>query len=169
MQSIAQIKPRCTMMRKVFNFSAGPAMLPEAVLLKAQAEMLDWHGLGMSIMELGHRGAEFASVAAQAEADLRELMSIPKHYQVLFLAGGATTQFAMVPLNFFGEKNTADYLDTGVWSKKAIAEARRYGNVNVAAHTEHMQHLAYIPHQNQWSLTKEAAYVHYTPMKPSMD
>lgn len=162
MPTTKQEKTRCNM-RKVFNFSAGPAMLPEEVLLQAQAEMLDWHGLGMSIMELGHRGSEFISVAEQAEADLRELMSIPKHYHVLFLAGGATTQFAMVPLNFFGEKNTADYLDTGVWSKKAIAEASRYGTVNVAAHTMHTNHLAYIPHQDQWSLTENAAYVHYTP------
>src|SRR5579872_2518039 len=90
-------------MRKVFNFAAGPAMLPEEVLLQAQAEMLDWHGTGMSIMELGHRGAEFKVVAEQAEADLRELMAIPKNYHVLFLAGGATIQFAMVPLNLFGD------------------------------------------------------------------
>src|SRR5476649_2377708 len=108
-------------MRNVFNFSAGPAMLPEEVLLQAQAEMLDWHGTGMSMMELGHRGTEFNSVAQKAEEDLRELMAIPKNYLVLFLAGGATTQFAMVPLNLFGEKNSADYVDTGVWSKKAIA------------------------------------------------
>lgn len=149
-------------MRKVFNFSAGPAMLPEEVLLKAQAEMLDWHGTGMSIMELSHRGPEFKEVAEKAEADLRELMSIPDHYQILFVAGGATTQFAMVPLNLLGDKGTADYIDTGVWSKKAIAEASRYGTVNVAAHTEHQHHLAYIPPQDRWSLNEKAAYVHYT-------
>lgn len=151
------------MMRRVYNFSAGPAMLPEEVLRQAQTEMLDWHGTGMSIMELGHRGPEFKEVAEQAEADLRELMSIPKNYQVFFLAGGATTQFAMVPLNLFGEKRKADYIDTGVWSKKAIAEAARYGTANVAAHTEHKEHLAFIPHQDHWALDPNAAYVHYTP------
>jgi phosphoserine aminotransferase len=150
-------------MRKVFNFSAGPAMLPEEVLLQAQAEMLDWHGTGMSIMELGHRGPEFQGVAEQAEADLRELMSIPRHYHVFFLAGGASIQFAMVPLNLFGEKKTADYVDTGIWSKKAIAEASRYGIVNIAAHTAHKDHLAYIPPQHEWKLSKDAAYLHYTP------
>ncbi|TAK78794.1 MAG: 3-phosphoserine/phosphohydroxythreonine transaminase [Gammaproteobacteria bacterium] len=150
-------------MRKVYNFNAGPAMVPEEVLKQAQAEMLDWQGTGMSIMELGHRGHEFKEVAEQAEADLRELMEIPKNYHVLFLAGGATTQFAMVPLNLFGEKKVADYIETGVWSKKAVAEAKRYGTVNIAAHTEHRNHLAYVPTQEHWSLTKEAAYVHYTP------
>lgn len=150
-------------MRKIFNFNAGPAMLPEEILLQAQKEMLDWQGTGMSIMELGHRGQEFKKVAEQAEADLRELMNIPSHYQVLFLAGGATTQFAMVPLNLFGEKNTADYIDTGVWSKKAIEEARRYGEVNIAARTQHLDNLAYIPGQEDWSVTKNAAYLHYTP------
>jgi phosphoserine aminotransferase len=150
-------------MRKVFNFSAGPAMLPEEVLLQAQAEMLDWNGTGMSIMELGHRGPEFKIVAEQAEADIRELMSIPRNYHVLFLAGGATVQFAMVPLNLFGEKTTADYVDTGVWSKKAIAEASRYGSVNIAARTEHQSHLAFIPQQEHWTLNPNAAYLHYTP------
>lgn len=151
-------------MRKVFNFSAGPAMLPEEVLLKAQAEMLDWRQTGMSIMELGHRGPEFKEVAEQAEADLRELMAIPKNYHVLFLPGGASTQFAMVPLNLFSnEKTTADYIDTGVWSKKAIDEAKRYGAVNIAAHTAHKEHLAYIPTQESWTLNNHAAYVHYTP------
>lgn len=150
-------------MRKVYNFSAGPAMLPEEVLLKAQAEMLDWHGSGMSIMELGHRGAEFQELAAQSEADLRELMSIPNNYHVLFLTGGASAQFAMVPVNLFGEKTTADYIDTGIWSKKAIAEASRYGRINVAAQTMYSEGLAYIPHQDSWQLNDEAAYVHYTP------
>ncbi len=150
-------------MRQVFNFSAGPAILPEEVLSQAQAEMLDWHGTGMSISELGHRGPEFKLVAEQAEADLRELMSIPKNYQVLFLAGGGSTQFAMVPINLFGANNTADYIDTGVWSKKAIEEAARYGTVNIAAHTEHKDHLAYIPAQDTWSINENAAYLHYTP------
>jgi len=150
-------------MRKVYNFNAGPAMLPEEVLLQAQAEMLDWHGTGMSIMEIGHRGEEFKQVAEQAEADIRELMSIPKNYQVFFLPGGATAQFAMVPLNLFGDKKTADYIDTGIWSKKAAAEAGRYGKVNIAAQAEQRDNLAFIPHQDKWNLSKDAAYVHYTP------
>lgn len=150
-------------MRKVFNFNAGPAMLPEEVLLTAQREMLDWHGTGCSIMELGHRGPEFQQVAEQTEANLRELMTIPNHYHVLFLAGGASTQFAMVPLNLYGDKKRADYIDTGVWSKKAIAEANRYGTVNIAATTVQKDNLLYIPHQSEWALTPDAAYVHYTP------
>lgn len=150
-------------MRKVINFSAGPGQLPEEVLLQAQAEMLDWHGTGMSIMEIGHRGPEFKEVAEQAEADLRELMSIPKNYHVMFIPGGASAQFAMVPLNLMSEKLKADYIDTGIWSKKAIDEAKRYGEVNVAAYLEHRDHLAYIPHQDHWKLSRDAAYVHYTP------
>ena len=150
-------------MRKVINFNAGPAMLPEEVLLTAQAEMLDWHGTGMSIMEIGHRDPEFKSIADQTEADLRELMSIPKNYHVMFIPGGATAQFAMVPINLLGTKLKADYVDTGIWSKKAIDEAKRYGNVNIAAYLEHRNHLAYIPHQEHWKLSPDAAYVHYTP------
>ncbi len=150
-------------MKRVFNFSAGPAMLPEEVLLKAQAEMLDWRGMGMSIMELGHRGPEFKEVAEQAEADLRELMSIPDHYHVLFLPGGASTQFSMVPLNLMVDKKTADYIDTGIWSKKAIDEAKQYGHVNIAAHAEISHSQLHVPPEKHWSLNPEAAYVHYTP------
>jgi phosphoserine aminotransferase len=150
-------------MRKVYNFSAGPAMLPEEVLLQAQAEMLDWRGTGMSIMELGHRGPEFKIIAEQAEADLRELMAIPKNYHVLFLAGGATTQFAMVPINLFDGKKSADYVDTGIWSKKAIEEAARYGSVNVVTKTAKKEGVLSIPPQSEWSLNPEAAYLHYTP------
>jgi phosphoserine aminotransferase len=150
-------------MRKVYNFSAGPSMLPEEVLLTAQAEMLDWHGTGMSIMELGHRGPEFKVVAEQAEADIRELMSIPKNYHVLFLPGGATAQFAMVPINLMGANKKADYIDTGIWSKKAIDEAKRYGEVNIAAKSSSENGLINIPHQDKWSLNPDAAYVHYTP------
>ncbi|OGT37501.1 MAG: phosphoserine transaminase [Gammaproteobacteria bacterium RIFCSPHIGHO2_12_FULL_37_14] len=150
-------------MRKVYNFSAGPAILPEEVLLQAQAEMLDWHATGMSIMELGHRGAEFKIVAEQAEADLRELMAIPKNYHVLFLTGGATAQFAMIPMNLLHKNKQADYVDTGIWSKKAIEEAKRYGEINIVATLEHKDHLAYIPHQNVWKLNENAAYLHYTP------
>lgn len=150
-------------MRQVFNFSAGPGMLPEAVMRQAQEEFLDWHGTGMSIMELGHRGAEFQRVAEQAELDLRDLMHIPKNYHVLFLTGGATAQFAMVPLNLMSERTKADYIDTGIWSKKAIDEAKRYGEVNVAASAFAKDNLMAIPHQDAWHLQADADYVHYTP------
>lgn len=149
-------------MKRVFNFSAGPAMLPEEVLLQAQAEMLDWNDTGMSIMELGHRGPEFKEVAERAEADLRELMSIPKNYQVLFIAGGASTQFAMVPLNLMGQNKIADYVDTGIWSKKAIDEAKRYGQVNVVARAEIFHSQIHVPLDKNWHLNPDASYVHYT-------
>ncbi len=160
---ISQFIEKVSTMRKVFNFNAGPAMLPEEVLRQAQNEMLDWHGTGMSIMELGHRGPEFQEMAAQSEADLRELMSIPKNYHVFFLPGGATAQFAMIPLNLLGNKTAADYVDTGIWSRKAIDEATRYATVNVAAQIEKRDHLSFIPHQDQWKLNEGAAYLHYTP------
>ncbi len=151
-------------MRKVWNFNAGPAMLPEDVLLQAQKEMLDWHATGMSIMELGHRGPEFKIVAESAEADLRELMNIPENYHVLFLPGGASAQFAMVPINLFDEKKRkADYIDTGIWSKKAIAEAQRYGSIHIAASLNMTNNLLGVPSQETWSLTPDAKYVHYTP------
>lgn len=151
-------------MKRVFNFSAGPAMLPEEVLRQAQAEMLDWHNSGMSVMEISHRSPEFVDLTKQIEIDLRELMEIPANYQVLFVAGGASTQFAMVPMNMFGAGNKkADYLDTGVWSRKAIAEAKRYGEINIAAKIGYHDQLAFIPPQPEWHLTKDAAYVHYTP------
>lgn len=150
-------------MRKVFNFNPGPAMLPEDVLLQAQEEMLDWHGTGMSVMEIGHRGEHFQKLADQSEADFRELMNIPKEYHVLFLSGGASTQFAMVPINLFTSKKNADYIDTGIWSKKALAEAKRYGTVNIAAHMESVNGLHHIPPQTKWNLNPDADYVHYTP------
>ncbi|MHB1948436.1 MAG: 3-phosphoserine/phosphohydroxythreonine transaminase [Gammaproteobacteria bacterium] len=150
-------------MRKVYNFSAGPGMLPEEVMLQAQAEMLDWHGTGMSIMELGHRGPEFKIVAEQAEADLRELMDIPNNYHVLFLPGGASAQFAMIPINLLAANSQADYIDTGIWSKKALDEAKRYGKINLAAKLEIHNDLLQIPAQEKWHLNPEAAYVHYTP------
>ena len=123
-------------MSRVYNFSAGPAMLPEAVLNKAREEMLDWQGTGMSVMEMSHRGKEFMSIAAQAESDLRELMGISDDYAVLFMQGGASTQFASVPMNLLQGKKSADYINTGAWSKKAIAEAKQYCEVNVAASSE---------------------------------
>jgi len=149
-------------MSRCFNFSAGPAMLPSEVLEKAQQEMLDWNGSGMSVMEMSHRGKEFMSIAEKAEADLRELMSIPDDYAVLFLQGGASAQFAMVPLNLLRGKTKADYINTGAWSKKAIAEAKHYCDVNVAASSE-AEKFTTIPAFDSWKLDKDAAYLHYTP------
>jgi phosphoserine aminotransferase len=149
-------------MGRVFNFSAGPAMLPEPVLRQAREEMLDWNGSGMCVAEMSHRGKEFVSIAEQAEADLRELLDIPDDYRVLFLQGGASSQFAMVPLNLLRGVGTADYLNTGSWSKKAIAEARRFATVNVAATTEESR-FTRAPAQDELRLSPDAAYVHYTP------
>ncbi|WP_316364960.1 3-phosphoserine/phosphohydroxythreonine transaminase [Candidatus Thiodiazotropha sp. CDECU1] len=149
-------------MSRVFNFSAGPAMLPEEVLQQAMVEMLDWQGTGMSVMEMSHRGKEFMSIAEQAESDLRELLQIPESYKVMFLQGGASSQFAMVPMNLTREKSKADYINTGSWSKKAIAEAKRYATVNLAATTEETKFTT-TPSQSELSLDPDAAYVHYTP------
>jgi phosphoserine aminotransferase len=149
-------------MARVYNFSAGPAMLPEAVLAQARDEMLDWRGSGMCVAEMSHRGKEFMSIAAEAEADLRELLAIPANYKVLFLQGGASLQFAMIPMNLLRGAEGADYINTGSWSKKAIAEARRYGNVNVAASTESTK-FTRAPAQDELNLSADAAYVHYTP------
>jgi len=149
-------------MARTFNFSAGPAMLPAAVIERAQQEMLDWHGSGMSVMEMSHRGKEYMSIAATAEQDLREVMGIPDHYKVLFLQGGASAQFAMIPLNLLGDKDNADYLNTGMWSKKAIAEAKRYCKVNIAADTSGNSFTT-VPTQAELNLNPGAAYVHYTP------
>ena len=146
----------------IYNFSAGPAVLPKDVLQQVQAELVDWHGSGMSVMEMSHRGKEFMGIAAEAEADLRELMGIPANYKVLFLQGGASSQFAMVPMNLLRGKAGADYLNTGEWSKKAIKEAKKYGAVNVVASSED-KNFSYAPTQDQWKLDPNAAYVHYTP------
>ena len=147
-------------MTTIYNFAAGPAVLPQAVLQQVQAELLDWHGAGMSVMEMSHRGKEFMSIAAEAEADLRELMGIPANYKVLFLQGGGSAQFAMAPMNLLRGKKTADYLNTGEWSKKAIAEAKKYCEVNVVA-TSADKNFSYAPSQDQWKLNPDAAYVHY--------
>ncbi|MGA7799694.1 MAG: 3-phosphoserine/phosphohydroxythreonine transaminase [Gammaproteobacteria bacterium] len=149
-------------MARVYNFSAGPAMLPQEVLEQARDEMLDWQGSGMSVMEMSHRGKEFMSIAEQAEADLRELMAIPADYKVLFLQGGASSQFAMVPINLLRGAAQADYVNTGAWSKKAIAEAKRFAKVNVAASSE-ADKFSTIPAREGWQLSAESAYVHYTP------
>lgn len=149
-------------MSLIYNFSAGPAMLPGEVIEKAAAEMEEWHDSGMSVMEMSHRGKEFMSIAEKAETDLRELMDIPGNYKVLFLQGGASSQFAMIPMNLLKDKKSADYINTGAWSKKAIAEAGRYCNVNVAATSEKSKFTT-APQRTEWSLNPDAAYVHYTP------
>ena len=149
-------------MSRVFNFSAGPAMLPQAVLEKAQAEMLDWQGTGMSVMEMSHRGKDYMSIAEKAMTDLRDVMAVPETHEVLFLQGGASSQFAMVPMNLLRGKKTADYINTGAWSKKAIAEAKRYCDVNIAATTED-NNFSSAPGQDELNLNPDAAYVHYTP------
>ncbi len=149
-------------MTRCYNFCAGPAALPQAVLEKARDEMLDWHGAGLSIMEMSHRSPEVVGVAERAEADLRQLMGISDDYAVLFLQGGASTQFAAVPLNLAGSDGVADYVNTGQWSKKAIAEARRFTKVNVAASAEDTN-FSTIPSRDSWQLSQDASYLHYTP------
>lgn len=149
-------------MTRVFNFSAGPAVLPEEVLQQAKDELLDWHGSGMSVMEMSHRGKEFIAIAEKAEANLRELMNIPANYKVLFLQGGATAQFAMVPMNLLRGKKSADYVNTGEWSKKAIKEAKKFCSVNVAA-TSESTNFSTVPPQKEWKLDPDTAFLHYTP------
>ena len=148
-------------MARVFNFSAGPAVLPEAVLKQAAAEMLDFGGTGTSVMEMSHRGKAFIDIHARAEADLRVLLAIPKNYTVLFMQGGAAGQFGIIPMNILGDKTSADYVNTGQWSKKAISEAKKFCKVNVAASSED-QNYSYAPPQSAWKLDANAAYVHYT-------
>ncbi|MCW8955370.1 MAG: 3-phosphoserine/phosphohydroxythreonine transaminase [Gammaproteobacteria bacterium] len=149
-------------MSRVYNFSAGPAILPEEVLKQAQEEMLDWQGTGMSVMEMSHRGKAYMSIAEKAEADLRDIMAIPDNYKVLFLQGGASSQFSMVPINLLNGNNKADYVLTGQWSKKAIAEAKRFCNVNVVSSTEDSKFTT-VADQSGWSTDSDAAYLHYTP------
>jgi phosphoserine aminotransferase len=144
---------------RVFNFSAGPAVLPEAVLRQAAAEMMDWHGSGMSVMEMSHRGKEFVGIAAKAESDLRTLLSIPASYKVLFLQGGAIAENALVPMNLLAGRTAADYVNTGEWSKKSIKEAKKYCTVNIAASAED-QNFSYVPAREIWKLDPSAAYVH---------
>jgi phosphoserine aminotransferase len=145
-------------MSRIFNFSAGPAVLPEEVLARAGDEMLDWRGSGMCVMEMSHRGKEFMSIAAEAEKDLRELLAIPANYKVLLLQGGATLQFAQIPLNLLAGKTRADYVVTGEWSKKAVKEAQAYCDVHIAASSED-KGFTYAP--VQWNVRPDTAYVHY--------
>ncbi|MGZ5597071.1 MAG: 3-phosphoserine/phosphohydroxythreonine transaminase [Usitatibacter sp.] len=143
----------------MFNFGAGPATMPVEVLEKAKWELVNWHEAGMSVMEVSHRGAEFMRIAAEAEADLRTLLAIPKNYKVLFLQGGATMHFSAVPMNLLRGGKKADYLDTGEWAKKAMAEAKKYCEVNVIASAED-RNFTYVPKQSAWKRSKDAAYVH---------
>jgi phosphoserine aminotransferase len=145
-------------MARIFNFSAGPAVLPEEVLARAGDEMLDWHGTGMCVMEMSHRGKEFMSIAAEAEKDLRELLAVPQNYKVLFLQGGATLQFAQIPMNLLAGRGKADYVVTGEWSKKAVKEAQAYCDVHIAASSED-KGFAYAP--KNWNVRPDSAYVHY--------
>ncbi len=149
------------LMTRIFNFSPGPAVLPLEVLEQAREEMLDWHGTGMSVMEMSHRGKAFVGIAAQAEEDLRQLLAVPANYKVLFLQGGATTQFAAVPLNLSSAGQTLDYVNTGAWSKKALSEGKRYATVNVAADAG--EPYCSIPRVATWTRSADAAYLHYTP------
>jgi phosphoserine aminotransferase len=147
-------------MSRVYNFSAGPSTLPEVVLQRAQSQLLDYKGAGMSVMEMSHRSAEFMAIARQAEADIRELMQIPDNYKVLFLQGGATGQFAAIPLNLAKQSDRADYIITGMWGKKAYKEAQKYlDNAAVAAEAEPYTS---IPKQSDWNLSPDSKYVHIT-------
>ena len=149
-------------MSRIWNFSAGPAVLPQSVLEQVRDELLDWHGAGLGVMEMSHRGKEFTAIIEQAEADLRELLGVPSNYRVLFLQGGATQQFAQIPMNLLaGEfaNRSADYLVTGSWSKKALKEAQRFGRVRCAATTEGNGFLT-LPEPTLIDLDPQAAYFH---------
>ena len=149
-------------MLHTYNFSAGPAMLPPAVLKQAQAELLEWNGARASVMEVSHRSKEFVALAAESECDLRDLLQIPPNYRVLFLQGGATQHFAQIPMNIARAEQSADYLVTGHWGEKALAEARPYVNARVAATSADAQFQS-IPPRDEWNLDPRAAYVHFTP------
>lgn len=147
-----------TMNKPIYNFSAGPAVLPKPVLERAQAEMLDWHGSGMSVMEMSHRGKEFTSILAKTEADFRQLLQVPSNYKVLFLQGGAIAENAIIPLNLLHGK-AADYVVTGAWSKRSVEDARAYGDIRIAANSE-ASGFNHVPDFASWQLNADAAYVH---------
>lgn len=150
-------------MEPIYNFSAGPAGLPKPVMKQAQEELIDWNGLGTSVMEISHRSKEFIEVANQAEQDLRDLLDVPNNYKVLFCQGGARAQFAAVPLNLLGDNSSADYVDAGYWAESAVAEAVKYCTANVInARTEKDGKTAVVP-ANQWKISENAAYVHFCP------
>jgi phosphoserine aminotransferase len=147
-------------MARIYNFSAGPATIPFEVLQQAKDELLDWHDLGMSVAEISHRGKDFMALAEESESDVRDLLAIPPNYKVLFLQGGGRSQFAMVPLNLLNHKNTADYIDTGIWSGLAINEAKRYCHVHQVASSRE-QNYTTIPERDSWQVSSDAAYFHY--------
>ncbi|PMB55002.1 3-phosphoserine/phosphohydroxythreonine transaminase [Coxiella endosymbiont of Rhipicephalus microplus] len=147
-------------MSRIYNFSAGPAMLPETVLRTASDELLDWHDTGMSIAEVSHRGEEFKTVVKESANDLRELLEIPENYRIFFLQGGARLQFSMVPMNLMGNYKVAVYVDSGIWSQQAIKEARRYCNLHVAASAKSFDYTT-LPDQSTWDVPKKAAYLYY--------
>ncbi|HNE90956.1 MAG TPA: 3-phosphoserine/phosphohydroxythreonine transaminase [Agitococcus sp.] len=147
---------------RAYNFCAGPAALPEAVLKQAQAELVDYQGKGLSVMEMSHRSADYVAIAEQAEQDLRDLLNVPSNYKVLFLQGGASQQFAMIPMNLLRGKTSADYVNTGMWSDKAIKEAKKFCQVNVVASDEANNFRA-VPAFESWQRHADAAYLHYTP------
>jgi len=148
-------------MSRIYNFSAGPSTLPTAVLEQARDELCEWHGTGMSVMEMSHRSKDYVSIADQAEVNLRELLVIPSNYKVLFLQGGATGQFAAIPMNLLRGKSTTCYVNTGIWSKKAIGEGKRFSTVKVSASGE-SENFTTIPARGGWVVDPEAAYLHYT-------
>ena len=146
---------------RIYNFSAGPAVLPVSVLEQAQGELLNYEGAGMSVLEMSHRSKPFDRIIKQAEADLRELLAVPDNYKVLFLQGGASTQFSMVPMNLLPSDGAADYVVTGAWSQAAVKEAKKVGRVNIAASTE-SENFTRIPRQDELTLDPAAAYAHFT-------
>jgi phosphoserine aminotransferase len=148
-------------MSRVYNFSAGPSAFPESVLQQAQQEMLDWQGSGMSVMEMSHRGKHFSIIAEELESDLRSLMAVPENYKVLFLQGGASAQFSLIPQNILHGKTRACYIKTGAWSEKAIKDAQAYCDVVVSASSEDTKFTT-IPEVSTWTLDEQAAYLHYT-------
>jgi phosphoserine aminotransferase len=150
-------------MTKVYNFSAGPAMLPTEVMVQAQQEFINWNDMGSSVMEISHRSKEFMQVAEKAEQDLRDLMNVPDNYKVLFMHGGGRGQFSAVPLNILGDKKRAAYADTGIWSQQSIKEAEKYCTVDVVAHHEVVGGKETVEPANQWTIHPDCAYVHYCP------
>ncbi|WP_371189174.1 3-phosphoserine/phosphohydroxythreonine transaminase [Thalassotalea maritima] len=150
-------------MKDVFNFCAGPAMLPKPVMQRAQQEFLNWNNTGCSVMELSHRGSEFMALAAQAEDDLRQLMNIPDNYKVLFCHGGGRGQFAAVPLNLLGREQTADYIVSGSWSKAAVAEAEKFGDIRQIDVLTQVDGKHAVKPASEWGINPNAAYVHYCP------
>jgi phosphoserine aminotransferase len=146
---------------RIHNFNAGPATLPKEVLDEIHDELLSWRQQGYSMLEMGHRSDEFRGILDETQKDLKELLNVPHHYKLLFLAGGATVQFAMIPMHLLKAGHTADYFQTGVWSEKAIQEAKKYGNVHIVASSADADY-RHIPEEEEWSFSNDASYCHYT-------